>query len=343
MVGMLIMDRFFLKNGIKRQDISPIDRLAYLGNNAMGALCYRPSLNKDDQGTEAVSIGETAREALDLYEGNIEDASSLLAKIGGSPGGARPKALIGISDCGTKFISGLNELPVGFTHWLVKFSGSKPTHLRELGPYEGGIEYIYLKMAELAGITVPGYRLITDGSGLQHIAVRRFDRPARTGRMHIATAAGLLHADPGAPSLDYSDLLKWAWVLTKDNNNVEEQFRRAVFNYYATNRDDHAKNHGYLMDSNGGWQLSPAYDLTYSFGPRGEHWTSYLGEGKNVTGSTLLKLAQIGSINEKTAVGIIDKVRAAVDQFQTLCKEFSVPAKYSNPIVTEMQARSIAH
>lgn len=337
--GLLIMNRFFLKKGIRRQDISPIDRLAYLGTNAMGALCYRPALNNEDQLLEAVNIGTTASEALDLYEGSLEDASRLLAKIGGSPGGARPKALIGILDCGTTFISGLGELPEGFTHWLVKFSGSKTTHLRELGPYEGIIEYIYLRMAKEAGITVPEHRLITDETGLQHIAVRRFDRPTRTSRLHIATAAGLLHADPGTPSLDYSDLIRWAWVLTKDSHNVEEQFRRAVFNYYAVNRDDHAKNHGYLMNPDGSWRLSPAYDLTHSSGPGGEHWTSYLGEGSDVSSSTLLNLAQIGSISKKTAMAIIEKVRTAVDQFPTLCKETGVPSYVSNPITKGMQAR----
>lgn len=337
--GLLIMDRFFLKKGIRRQDISPIDRLAYLGSNAMGALCYRPALNKEDQLLEAVSIGTTASEALSLYEGDIEDASSLLAKIGGSPGGARPKALIGISGSGTTFVSGIGQLPEGYSHWLIKFSGAKPTHLRALGSYEGIIEYIYLKMAKAAGINVPEFRLITDEAGLQHIAVRRFDRPTQTSRTHIATAAGLLHADPGTPSLDYSDLIKWAWVVTKDHTNVEEQFRRAVFNYYAVNRDDHAKNHGYLMTPAGSWKLSPAYDLTYSSGPGGEHWTSYLGEGADVPNSTLLSLAQIGSLNRKTATDIIEKVRTAVDHFPALCKEVGIPSHYSSPIIKEMQAR----
>jgi len=334
--GMLIMDRFFLNSGIRRDDISPLDRLAYLGTNAMGALIYQPMLQKDDQSDEAVQIGVIAQEALKFYEGDIEETSRLLSKIGGSPGGARPKGLIGISDCGTRCISGLNTLPVGYSHWLIKFSGLKPTQHRTLGPYEGVIEYIYLKMAEAAGITVPEYRLITDESGIQHIAVRRFDRPNRTDRIHSATAAGLLHADPGTPSLDYSDLIKWAWVLTKDSRSVEEQFRRAVFNYYAVNCDDHAKNHGYLMDSTGRWYLSPAYDLIYSTGPGGEHWTSYLGEGKNVPCKTFLKIAQSGLINERTANEIIDQVWTALEQFSVLCKDFNVPSKYSSPILEEM-------
>lgn len=145
--GMLIMDRFFLQNGIRKNDISSIDRLAYLGMNAMGALSYRPMLRKDLESTEAVQIGVIAQEALKLYEGDIEDASRLLAKIGGSPGGARPKGLIGISSCGTKFVSGLNELPAGYSHWLIKFSGAMPTQQRTLGPYCGFARNMHVQTA----------------------------------------------------------------------------------------------------------------------------------------------------------------------------------------------------
>lgn len=158
--GMLIMDRFFQKKGVRRPDISALDRLAYLGDNAMGALCYHPSSGQVDQTLESVDIGHASREAYELYEGRIEEASGLLAKIGGSAGGARPKALVGISECGTRFVSGSNALPTGFTHWLVKFSDGKTTHDRPLGAYEGVLEYIYLRAAEAAGLDVPEYRLM---------------------------------------------------------------------------------------------------------------------------------------------------------------------------------------
>jgi serine/threonine-protein kinase HipA len=335
--GILIMNRFFLKRGIKSHEITPIDRLAYLGNNAMGALCYQPPLGKEDKTVEAVNIGSTAKEAYELYEGKIEDAGRLLAKIGGSPGGARPKALIGISDCGSKFISGIGSMPPGFSHWMVKFSGPVKSELRELGPYEGIMEYIYLHMAQTAGITVPEYRLIADEKGLQHIAVRRFDRPAQEERLHVATAFGLLHADHRSPTLDYQDLLKFAWMLTKDATQVTEQFRRAVFNLLAINRDDHSKNHGYMMEKTGKWKLSPAYDLTYSNGPGGEHWTSYLGEGKKPPIQLLLQLATLGSIGDKKAISIIEQVRSAVGKLPALCKEYDVPTKYSRPIIERVK------
>ncbi len=338
--GMLIMDRFFSKKGINRHEISVIDRLAYLGNNAMGALCYEPSLKVDTKVTESLKIGALAREAHELYEGRIEEAGRLLTKIGGSPGGARPKALIGISDSGTKFVSGIGPLPEGYTQWMVKFSGPAKSTLREMGKIEGLMEYIYLQMAQTAGITVPDFMLIPDEIGLQHIAVRRFDRPTAHERVHVATASGLLHADHKLPSLDYQDLLKFAMWLTRDIKQVKEQFRRAAFNLLAVNRDDHAKNHGYVMDVSGKWQLAPVYDITFSSGPGEEHWTAYLGEGRNPGKKSLLRLAEIVSISEKDAEVIIEEVRSAVEQLPALCKQFEIPPKLSKPIIERLHHTS---
>jgi len=321
--GLLIMDRFFTRQGVDRYTISPLDRLAYLGDHAMGALTYHPSM-KSDNTVEAIQVGDLAREAYDLFAGNIEDAGRLLAKIGGSPGGARPKALIGISDCGHKFVSGTSNLPTGYSHWLVKFSSSEFGKTSELGPYEGFVESIYLQMANLAGINTPEFRLIPDNN-MHHLAVRRFDRPVHNQRLHMATASGLLHADHRQPSLDYEMLLKVAWGLTRSAASVDQQYRRAIFNLFAANRDDHAKNHGYLLDGAWKWQLSPAYDLTFCFGPGGEHSTAYLGMGKDPSIKVILALAAKASIGNKDAEEIIDQVQEAITQFPHLCKDHGVP------------------
>ena len=328
--GTLIMDRWFTKHGINKKDITPIDRLAFLGSHAMGALCYHPPLREENKVvTEAVSVGEMAREAYQLFHGRIEDAGRLLAQIGGSPGGARPKALIGISVDGSTFVSGTELLPEGFRHWLVKFSGAGNLH-------DGVLEFTYNQMAENAGISVPDRMLITDDNGVQHIATRRFDRP-NNRRCHIATACGLLHADHMAPTLDYEELMKVAWRLTNSAEQAEEQFRRASFNMFAINRDDHSKNHGYILSEDGRWQLSPAYDLTFSTGPGGGHWTSYKGEGKEPRIANLLAIARAASIHEKTALAIIDQVKTAVVSFKRLAKENGVPEKISAPIARQQE------
>lgn len=327
--GTLIMDRWFAKQGVNRKDILPIDRLAFLGGHAMGALSYRPSLREANSAAEAVSVGEMAREAYELYQGRIEDAGRLLAQIGGSPGGARPKALIGISEDRNAFVSGASILPTGFEHWLVKFSGNGNL-------YDGVLEFIYNQMAKNAGITVPEHMLITDDKGVQHIATRRFDRPVGNRRCHIATACGLLHADYMAPTLDYVELMKVAWRLTNSVAQAEEQFRRAVFNLFAVNRDDHSKNHGYIMSDEGKWELSPAYDLTFSTGPNGYHWTSFSGEANNPGISNLLPLAEVASISRKSAFLIIEEVKSAVAEFGEMAKSSGVPVKSSTPITKQI-------
>lgn len=330
--GLLIMDRWFKKRGIEKKDITPIDRLAFLGSCAMGALSYRPPVQDvSSHSIEAVSIGEMAREAFELYEGRIEEAGRLLAQIGGSPGGARPKALVGVSDDFKTFVSGTSSLPEGFSQWFVKFSGMD-------NRYDGVLEFIYNQMAKIAGISVPDHILITDDRGIQHIATRRFDRLPGNRRRHIATAGGLLHADHMAPTLDYEVLMKVAWCLTNSAAQAEEQFRRAVFNMFAMNRDDHSKNHGYVMSEEGKWELSPAYDLTFSTGPNGEHWTSYSGEGRTPKTANLLKVARVGSIGEKTALSIIDQVKTSVAAFRQMAKEKDIPVKTSSPIERQLMA-----
>jgi len=333
--GMLLMDRIFARQGIDRSQISPIDRLAYLGEHAMGALTYQPAI-KTDERIEAIEIGAIAREAYKVFSGDIGEISQLLNKVGGSPGGARPKALIGFAEDGRQFVSGSGALPDGYTHWLVKFSSPVCGELSDLGPFEGVIESIYLQMAAIAGIRVPEYMLLQDNS-LFHLAVRRFDRPRHDRRLHVATAFGLLDADFRSPSLDYVDLIKLAWAITRDAREVHEQYRRAVFNFMAVNRDDHAKNHGYLFGEDGKWRLAPAYDLIFSRGPGGEHWTSFLGEGKAPSRETLLDLAAKGSIDRGDALMIIDQVQDAVGKFPGLCKQHSVPAGTIKPLLAEQK------
>jgi len=333
--GLLIMDRFFARKGVARHDITPLDRLAYLGDHAMGALSYQPATEVDNK-AEAIQVGSTAREAYQVFAGDIEEVSRLLAKVGGSPGGARPKALIGISECGQKFVSGTSTLPAGFSHWLVKFSSPVYGKLSDLGPCEGIVESVYLQMAEMAGIRVPQSRLIVDND-LSHLAVRRFDRPRHDQRLHMATACGLLHADCRLPSLDYKHLIRVAWQISSDAREVHEQYRRAIFNLLAVNRDDHSKNHSYLLGEDGTWRLSPAYDLTYSPGPNGEHWTAFLGEGKTPNKKTLLELAEIGSIGNKDALNIIARVQDAVSKFPDLCKQQGVPSGKLKPLIAEQE------
>ena len=145
--------------------------------------------------------------------------------------------------------------------------------------------------------------------------------------MHMHTISGLLHADHRVPTLDYEILLKATLHLTKDVQECEKQFRQMVFNIFAHNRDDHAKNFSFLMDKNGKWKVSPAYDLTFSSGPVGQHCTTILGEGKNPTIEHILKIAEMASIKTKRAKEIVDEVRAAVLKWEKFADKAGVAKK----------------
>ena len=139
------------------------------------------------------------------------------------------------------------------------------------------------------------------------------------------SVAGLTHSDFRYPTLDYDDLLRLTLHLTKNIQEVEKLFRLACFNLFAHNRDDHAKNFSYLMDESGRWRLSPAYDITFSYGPGGEHSTMYLAEGRHPTVKHLLALAKKHSI--KHGANIIEEVKEAVNKWEGFAKEAGVSKK----------------
>ena len=129
---------------------------------------------------------------------------------------------------------------------------------------------------------------LLEGKKGRYFAIKRFDRIGDK-RVHMHSVAGLIHTDFRYPTLDYGDLLKLTMHLTKSMQEVKKVFRLACFNLFSHNRDDHAKNFSFLMDEKGVWGFSPAYDITFSSGPGGEHSTMYLGEGRNPTQDTVIQ------------------------------------------------------
>lgn len=186
-------------------------------------------------------------------------------------------------------------------------------------------------MAKASGLDVPEARLFKSKKGSGYFGVKRFDR-IDGKRLHMHTVSGLLHADHRIPSLDYETLMKTTLWLTKDEREAEKQYRQVVFNVLAHNRDDHAKNFSYLMDENAVWRVSPAYDLTFSSGPAGEHCTTVMGEGKNPRLSHLLKLATLVGIKKQRAIEIIETVKTAISKWQNYAEDANVTKKSSERI-----------
>lgn len=273
--GILLMDRFFASHGVNRADISPLERLSYMANRSMGALEYRPVIERNaDQ--DDLDIAALYSQSQAVYEGDTSTTLDALRLAGGSPGGARPKVVVALSGDGRHCSTAFASLPAGFEHWLVKFRA--PDEHRDTG----AIEYAYSEMAQRAGVKMAESRLLTVRTGGQterFFSTRRFDRNG-VEKIHMMTASGILYADFRAPSLDYTDLLRATNAITNNAAEVERMARLMVFNALAHNHDDHAKNFAYIHHQ-GRWHLSPAYDLNFSSvqGFRDEHSTAFAGSG----------------------------------------------------------------
>lgn len=314
--GRLLFDRMLRSEGISSSDISPLDRLAYVGLHGMGALIYEPDQSPDNS-NEMIDLDVLANQTEDVLQGDSEEVIAELLALNGSSAGARPKALIGV-DTERKNISyGANLLNDGFEPWMVKFPNSLD------GKDAGAIEYVYALMAVDAGIKMPEVHLFPSQKRIGYFAVKRFDREGNK-RLHMHTVSGLVHSNFRFPSLDYEDLLSLTAVLTKDIREVEKMFRLAVFNVMAHNRDDHAKNFSFMMNEFGEWALSPAYDLTFSSGPGGEQSTMVMGEGRNITVKHLTKLGSEAKLSKEFIENVIEQTTSALCKWSSLSKDFGV-------------------
>lgn len=314
--GRLLFDRFARTQGILPADITPLDRLAHIGTHGLGALTYEPDFGLIEQ-NESINLDQLSAETQDVLDGESSDVLKNLIALNGSSAGARPKALIGVNQKRDHVIHGVSTLPEGYEPWIVKFSNTQD------GIDAGAIEYVYALLAKSAGIDMPDVHLFSAEKGPGYFAIKRFDRVA-SKRYHMHTACGLLHSDFRTPSLDYEDLLTLTGMLTRDVREVEKAFRLAVFNVLTHNRDDHSKNFSFLMDENGHWKLSPAYDLTFSSGPGGEQSTTVMGEGRNPSVEHLLKLSKETNIKKQKAEDILDEIQSSLEHWTELAKRYGV-------------------
>lgn len=308
--GRLLFDRFARSQGVQPSELTPLDRLAHIGHNGLGALIFEPDHGISEK-SDIIDLDNLSQQSQDVLSGSSGYILEELIALNGSSAGARPKALIGVSQNKDQIIHGSGHLPPDFEPWIVKFANSHD------GADAGAIEYVYALMAKEAGIEMPDVHLFPAKNNAGYFAIKRFDRQGNK-RYHMHTACGLLHSDFRTPSLDYEDLLSLTSMLTRDVREVEKMFRLAVFNVLAYNRDDHSKNFSFLMDEHGYWTLSPAYDLTFSSGPRGEQSTMVMGEGKSLGIGHLQKLAQTTGISKKISQNIIEQTISSLSQWKSL-------------------------
>lgn len=281
--GRYLLHKALAREGIDDNSLSTLDRLSIVGHGGMGALTYEPvrivthqSVVDDFDLLQAKAL-EVLQEKQDL------DAAMLLDNSGNS-GGARPKAVFADAD----------------GHWLIKFRHTyDPLDI-------GAQEIMYNEAARRCGINVPDFRL-TSG---KYFTTRRFDIDADGQRMHVATAGAILGLSLNEPVLDYSNLLALTGYLTQRADDVEEMYRRMVFNYLIDNKDDHCKNFSFIARQ-GKWRLAPAYDLTSCPGGyNGQHATSVNGKG-NPALSDFIAVGRQIKISEQRCRQIIEHAQAA--------------------------------
>lgn len=317
--GRLLVGRRCAQLGIEAASLTPLDRLACVGASGIGALSYAPAIDAWEKRGPEFDLAELAAGARQLLGGTVGEVLSALGRTGGSPGGARPKALLALGSEG-QAMAGADGAPADFKHYLVKFPGSgDPEDI-------AAIEMAYSRMASAASVEMAETRLLEDSQGGLYFAARRFDRRG-DARRHVHSACGLLYSDIRLPTLDYKDLILLARNVTHDQRQCKAMFILAVFNVLAHNRDDHARQFSFIMERSGAWRMAPAYDLTYSAGPAGEHSTVVLGHGKNISRAQLLQLGTNADLNQAEADRIIQCAEAAVSQWKTFAGDYGVSSK----------------
>ena len=279
--GNAVIRRYFEDRGRTQDAVSPLQRLLYIGDRAMGALEFHPPLDPDPATEEALAVRDLVDQARRVVEGDVSVAVPEIMQVGGSAGGARPKALILWDRCTNRVRSGFARPEPGEEPWLIKFDGvtadAAGQGMRPAGtpgPW-GRIEWAYARMAGEAGIDMPDTHLLRDGE-FAHFMVRRFDRVLDDAagafrRLHFHSLGGLQHVDFNDQYVfSYEGWFDTIRAIGLGQRSVNEAFRRMVFHVATVNFDDHVKNFGFLMNRAGRWRLAPAYDVTHA---ENDRWT----------------------------------------------------------------------
>ena len=321
--GNALIDQWLIKQGRSPEDFNPIERLCYTANRAIGALEFRPTQRyfDPDQGAQ-IEIDKMVRLAsLVLQKRQFEidrqdldgEALEQILQIGTSAGGARAKAIINWNEQRNIILPGHMQPQDGFDGWLIKFDGVSENRDKELADPlgYGRIEYAYYLLAVKAGIEMMESRLLEEG-GRAHFMTKRFDRIGGD-KLHMTSLCGLGHFDFNDPAAtSYEQAFVLARQLQVPRENVAQLFKRMVFNVVFRNQDDHTKNIAFLMDRSGAWQLSPAFDVAYSYNPNGlwtsKHQMSINGKRDDFIVSDFLSAAEQTGLPKQRIRKCIDEV-----------------------------------
>jgi len=335
--GNALIDAWMAKQGIAKNEITPLDRLAYMGKRGMGALEFHPEHGSHRESSAPLDMQSLVEEARKLIEGDLNvdrEAQAALAnilRVGTSAGGARAKAVIAWNPHTNVIRSGQFDAAPGFEHWLLKFDGVGLDAELGTGADYGRIEYAYYRMAKQAGIEMSPCRLLEE-NGRAHFMTRRYDRDVVDGRTikhHVQTLCAMDHLDFRQRGTHaYAQLFLAITRLKLGDEALAQAFRRMCFNVMSRNCDDHTKNFGFLVKQGQPWQLSPAYDVTHAHNPKGEwtyqHLMSVNGKFTDITREDLLEEGDRFLVRRPK--DLLNEVRAAIESWPAHANEAGLRA-----------------
>jgi len=330
--GNMVFDQWAAQNHISKRGLTPVDKLSFIGKRGMGAFEFIPATPglESSSTLQIDSLYQLARRIFEEREGiSVQDDETLrlqsIYEAGTSAGGQHPKAIIAINETTHDIRSGQVSLPEGYTYYILKFAEGDDFPFTQM-------EIVYYEMAKKAGITMMPSRLIQI-EGKHHFLTERYDR-VNGEKIHTQTLAAM---NPDATS--YEDLFEVCRKLNIPANEQSELYRRTVFNIMGGNVDDHIKNFSFLMEKNGTWHITPAYDMTFTTNLDGAayeniHSMSISGKNDGITEDDLLLFAKLNGI--KNAKKIIEEVSLAISHFYNYATNYQIDDYWKDRIESHL-------
>jgi len=341
--GNEIINNWLARRGRPSNSLNPVEMLCFIGKRGMGALEFEPNEPKISDRSVKIEISDLVKIANDILTGRQDFSTNLsdneekalldILKISTSAGGARAKAIIAYNPQKKEVRSGQVLAPKGFSHWLIKFDGVTDSQFGAANGY-GRVEMAYYLMAREAGIEMKECRLIEE-NGRAHFMTRRFDREPGNEKIHMQSFCAIQHYDfNDVLSYSYEQLFETMRILGLPYPDAEQLFRRMVFNVLSRNCDDHTKNFAFILEKNGEWRLSPAFDVCHSYRP-GSAWVSQQslsvnGKRQNITREDFLSVAK--QMNIKRASNIVDRINEVVKNWCDYASGVKVDPKLRDAI-----------
>lgn len=333
-----LIENWLAGQGRDIKSFTSAEKLCYIGKRGMGALEFEPSASKVRDTATNVQIEKLVELANDVVNKRVKECDvttvNALIKVGTSAGGARAKAIVAYNAKENRFKTGQVDAGEGYEYYLIKFDGIENNKDKDKADsiYSTRIEYSYYLMCLDCGINMTETRLLEE-NGNYHFLTKRFDRYVENGKMKKIHMQSLCAIDHAAfhikQSYSYERCYQTMKRLGLGQDEIEQFFTRMVFNVMAKNQDDHVKNFSFLMDRNGKWSLSPAYDMSYSFDPTGkwtnEHQMLANGKGKDITYEDILECGKKMDLKTSKINSIINKVYNVVSNYSSYAKKANLP------------------